>query len=351
MGGAIVLGRAARGRRSGPARTCRRRPRRSGRCCSSTPSPAVARPRASRWPPKPARAGSSRSSSAPRGTSSGSCATRSRAAPTGWRWPAATARRPSSPRSPRSSTCPTPACRRARATTSRSTSASIAMTSSARSTRSSTAASAAWIWRRSTGACSSTTSRSGSTPTRSSAAATATRSCEPSSTPCPRCSGPRGPGSTCAGRARRPRARCGSRDPRLQQPLPAGPRGRLGHPPADRRRPARDHVAGRPDRRGGERPPAAATVAGMDGTGVRGRRRASRARRHRRRGDASWSRPCASASVPASCACASRASIPAPRRRRSSPRASGQSVRALARIAVGRDPLAHPPNEPTTKER
>ena len=42
-------------------------------------------------------------------------------------------------------------------------------------------------------------------------------------------------------------------------------------------------VAGRPDRRRGRRPPAA-TVAGMDGTGLRGRRRASRARRHRRRG-------------------------------------------------------------------
>ena len=40
---------------------------------------------------------------------------------------------------------------------------------------------------------------------------------------------------------RRPQARLRRRDPRLQQPLPAGPRGRLGHPPADRRRAARHH--------------------------------------------------------------------------------------------------------------
>ena len=40
----------------------------------------------------------------------------------------------------------------------------------------------------------------------------------------------------------------GSRDPGLQQPLPAGPRGRLRHAPADRRRAARDHGPGRPDR-------------------------------------------------------------------------------------------------------
>ena len=63
------------------------------------------------------------------------------AAPTGSRWPAATARRRSSRRSPPSTACPTPASRPARATTSRSTSASTATTSSARSTRSSTAAS------------------------------------------------------------------------------------------------------------------------------------------------------------------------------------------------------------------
>jgi hypothetical protein len=67
---------------------------------------------------------------------------------------AQTAPRPSSPRSPLSSTSPTPACRRERATTSRLTWASIATTSSARSMRSSTAASAPntsvirSIWRR-----------------------------------------------------------------------------------------------------------------------------------------------------------------------------------------------------------
>ena len=44
----------------------------------------------------------------------------------------------------------------------------------------------------------------------------------------------------------------GCRGARLQQPLPARPRGRLGHPPADRRRPARDHGRRRADRRGEE---------------------------------------------------------------------------------------------------
>ena len=49
-------------------------------------------------------------------------ATPSPAAPTRWRWPAATAPRRSSPRSRPSSICPTPAFRRGPATTSRSTS-------------------------------------------------------------------------------------------------------------------------------------------------------------------------------------------------------------------------------------
>ena len=42
-------------------------------------------------------------------------------------------------------------------------------------------------------------------------------------------------------RARRQRAFRRCRDPRLQQPLPARQSGRLGHPSAHRRRPARDH--------------------------------------------------------------------------------------------------------------
>ena len=67
---------------------------------------------------------------------------------------------------------------------------------------------------------------------------------------------------TGPGRARTPRGRGGAR---LQQPLPARPRGRLGHAPADRRRPARDH-----GRRGAlgprrERPVAAASVARVVG--------------------------------------------------------------------------------------
>ena len=42
-------------------------------------------------------------------------------------------------------------------------------------------------------------------------------------------------------RAGWPRALLGRGDPGLQQPLPAGPRRRLGNPPEDRRRPARGH--------------------------------------------------------------------------------------------------------------
>ena len=70
------------------------------------------------------------------------------AGPTRWRRQGGTAHRRSWPRSPRSSTCPTPACRREPETTSRSTSASIAMTSSAPSMRSSTAASDGSTWPR-----------------------------------------------------------------------------------------------------------------------------------------------------------------------------------------------------------
>ena len=50
-----------------------------------------------------------------------------------------------------------------------------------------------------------------------------------------------------AGRAGAPRGRDGAG---LQQPLPARPRGRLGHAPADRRRPARDHGRRRASGRG-----------------------------------------------------------------------------------------------------
>ena len=50
------------------------------------PKSGAARPSGSRWRPRPGRAGSSRSSSAPRGIWMGSCATRSPAVRTGWRW-------------------------------------------------------------------------------------------------------------------------------------------------------------------------------------------------------------------------------------------------------------------------
>ena len=212
--------------------------RREGRAVQARRRGTRARDRAGR---AQARATTSRRSSAPRWT----------AAPTGWRWPAATARRRSSRRSRPSTACRTRAFRRAPATTSRSTSASTATTSSARSTRSSTAASDASTWPRSTGACSSTTSRSGCTRKPSSARATATRSCARCSTPSRTCSAPSPASSTCDGRARRARAPLGRRGARLQQPLPARPRRRLGHAAADRRRPARHHRLRRSTGRGG----------------------------------------------------------------------------------------------------
>ena len=144
-------------------------------------------------------AASSRSSSARRGTSRRSSAARSSAAPTRSRWPAATARRRSSPRSRPSTGSRTRASPPAPATTSRSTSASTATTSSARSTRSSTAASSASTSPRSTAASSSTTSRSACTRRPSSARATAKPSSARSSTRCPRRSGPTAKGSTCTG--------------------------------------------------------------------------------------------------------------------------------------------------------
>ena len=88
-------------------------------------------------------------------------------------------------RSPPSTTCPTPASRPGRATTSPSTSASTATTSSARSTRFVDGGERASTSPRSTAASSSTTSRSGSTPRRSSARATARPRCARCSTPCP----------------------------------------------------------------------------------------------------------------------------------------------------------------------
>ena len=113
---------------------------------------------------------------------------------------------------------------------------------------------------------------------------------------------------------------------RLQQPLPARPRGRLGHAPADRRRPARDHGRRRAlgARRG--RPVAAAAVARV--VGARASRStptapsppASTARR------SCSTRRCGFASGPESCACGSRASTRAPRPRPWLPRACWAGV-------------------------
>ena len=124
------------------------------------------------------------------------------AAPTGWRWPAATARRRSSPRSRRSSTCRMHASPPGPGTISRSTLASIATTSSERSTHSSMGASGVSISPRSTAGYSSTTSPSGCTRRRSRRRVIATPSCGRSSTPCPTRSGPRARASTCNGPGR-----------------------------------------------------------------------------------------------------------------------------------------------------
>ena len=84
---------------------------------------------------------------------------------------------------------------------------------------------------------------------------------------------------------------------RLQQPLPARPRRRLGHAAADRRRPARDHGRRRAVGARRERPVAAAAVARVVGARLRGRVRQARPRRHRRRG--ARARPAAAVPHPA----------------------------------------------------
>ena len=108
---------------------------------------------------------------------------------------------------------------------------------------------------------------------------------------------------------------------RLQQPLPARPRGRLGHAAADRRRPARDH--GRRRALGAQRgrPAVAAAVARVVGARLRGRRGPPRPRRHRRRG--ARARPAAALSHPA--------------------RSPARADRAPApgRLAVGHGPRRH----------
>jgi hypothetical protein len=66
------------------------------------------------------------------------------------------------------------------------------------------------------------------------------------------------------------RALVGSRDPRLEQPVPAGHGGRLGHAAAHRRRPARHHGRRSADRTRAEPPPSPAAVARVVGAGLRG---------------------------------------------------------------------------------
>ena len=238
----------------------------------------------------------------------------STAAPTRWRWPAATARRRSSRRSPPSTTCPTRASRPARATTSRSTSASTATTSSAPSTRSSTAASGASTSPRSTAACSSTTSRSvvyAEAVQREDYRDAKLRTLLDT---VPDALGPDGDGSTCAGPGRAARAPAGA------VVLVSNNRYRLGRGSSARAR-ARGstracsastvvggalRAAARTSARRLQR--AAARVVGAD---VRGRR-ATGPVPAGIDGEALRARPAAelSASGPACCACASRAQHP-----------------------------------------
>ena len=286
-GGRACRRRRARGaaRRAGPA---------AGRCCSSTRSRAAARRSASSSPTRRGRAGSSRSSSDRRGTSRRSCATRSPAAPTGSRWPAATARRRSSRRSPPSAACRTPASRRARATTSRSTSASTATTSSARSTRSSTAASEPGRPRRGQRArvrqqrLARALRRGGPArglPRREAAHAARHRA--------RRARPRRRRASTCAGPGR-----AGTSTSSGAAILVSNNRYRLGRAVGSGTRPRIDDgllgitVVGDADRARRRRPAPSAAVARVVGARLRGRLRSPRPRRHRRRGARCSTRRC-----------------------------------------------------------
>ena len=126
------------------------------------------------------------------------------------------------------------------------------------------------------------------------------------------------------------------RDPRLQQPLPARPRGRLGHAPVHRRRPAGDHRRGRAARR---RP------AACSGRGGNGPRRSSRSAPSARiaagiDGEALLlESPAAFLDPPArACASGSPASTRARHRRRRLPETMLGTVRAVLAIAAGRRP-------------
>ena len=122
------------------------------------------------------------------------------------------------------------------------------------------------------------------------------------------------------GRARTP---LGGDGARLQQPLPARPRGRLGHAAEDRRRPARGHG------RRARLPGAARAAVRCSGPGANGRRRRSRSTPTAPCPPASTARlscsirHCCFAFGPESCACASPASTRALRPRPWRPKASG----------------------------
>ena len=254
--GALVLGCACARRRSSCASTCRASRPPGSPSCSSTPVGGDQRRRSSRWPPKPGHAESSRSSWVRRGTSSGSSATLSPAAPTGSRWQAVTARRRSSPRSPRAR--PAYACVPA-------------------GTRNHFALDLGVDRDDVVGALDAFVdggerrvdlAEVNGRRVRQQRLARPLRRCRPArglsrgeapddARRRPRCARPRRSRARSAlDGAQRARARFGSRDPGLEQPLPAGPRRRLGHAPDDRRWPAGGHGRRSADRP--QRTPAAA---------------------------------------------------------------------------------------------
>ena len=145
------------------------------------------------------------------------------------------------------------------------------------------------------------------------------------------------------GRAGRPRARRRRRDPRLEQPLPPRPRGRVGDAPAHRRRPARHH--GRSARRAAGRGRAriAAPVARVD---------------RRRRSRSAATVPCAAGIDgeatrlepplrfrihPAALRVRIARAHPGASPSAMQPEGLWDGVRALAGLAVGRDPRRPPP--------
>ena len=265
------------------------------------------------------------------------------------RWPAATARRRSSPRSPRSSTCPTHAYRQARETTSRSISEWTATTSSARSTPSSTAAERrvdlgevngrVFVNNVSLGIYAEAVQRAGYRDAKIRTLLDTV----------PDALGPDGSGLDL--RWTGPDGQehqLGRHDPGLEQPLPARAGGRLRNPPGDRRRPARDH-----GRRSADGPWRARASCRSD-RGASGPRADLRGRRRRPRVPAGIDGEAVRLEPPLRFSIRTRVLRVriAPQHPGASPSAylpegAVDSVRTLARTAAGRGPAS---NDTRTKE-